>query len=104
MVAFIGGIGSQEILLVLAIALVIFGPKKIPEIARNISKIVIKVRQANRQFQREIFSNLDPEEILRNEQKKSGPGRPEPDEYYAKVLSSEEDETETEPPKADPPG
>ncbi len=33
-----GPIGFQEIVLILALALLIFGPKKIPEIARSLGK------------------------------------------------------------------
>ncbi len=67
MVAFIGGIGGWEIVMILAIALVIFGPKRLPELARGLSKITAQIRQANRDIQREIYSNLDPEEIMKDE-------------------------------------
>ncbi len=65
MVAFIGGFGGQEVLLILGIALVIFGPKRIPSLARSLGKFSAQIRAANRQIQREIYSNIDPEEIQR---------------------------------------
>jgi sec-independent protein translocase protein TatA len=64
MVAFIGGFGGQEMLMILAIALVIFGPKRIPSLARSLGKVSAQIRNANRQIQREIYSNIDPEEIM----------------------------------------
>lgn len=65
MVAFIGGIGGWEILFILALALVIFGPKRLPELARSLGKISAQIRMANRQLQRELYDNLDPEEVMR---------------------------------------
>ena len=61
---FIGGFGGQEVLFILAIALVVFGPKRIPSLARSLGKVSAQIRAANRQIQREIYSNLDPEEIM----------------------------------------
>lgn len=63
--AFIGGVGGPEIFFALAIALVLFGPKRLPEIARKLSKVSGQLRNVNRQIQRELYSNLDPDEILR---------------------------------------
>ena len=41
------GIGSWEILLVLVVALVIFGPGKLPEIARTLGKTVRALKKAS---------------------------------------------------------
>jgi len=79
--AFIGGIGGQEILLILALALVVFGPKRIPSLARSLARITAQVRNANRQFQREIYSNLDADEIMKeNERHRRPAAREEEDE------------------------
>lgn len=40
------GIGAAELLLILIIALLIFGPKKLPEIAKDLGKNIGKWRQA----------------------------------------------------------
>ena len=71
MVAFIGGIGGWELMLVVAAILVIFGPDRLPEIVRKFASLTRKVRTANRDFQREMYRNLDPDEIL-NEQASNG--------------------------------
>lgn len=47
-----GGIGPMEVILVLAIALVVLGPKKLPEAGRAVGKGL-------REF-RESLSGLDP--------------------------------------------
>ena len=41
------GIGSWEILLVLVVALIIFGPGKLPEIARTLGKTVRALKKAS---------------------------------------------------------
>lgn len=64
-VAFIGGLGGNELLLALAVALIVFGPRRLPEIARKLSKVSNQLRNANQQIRRELYSNLDPDEILR---------------------------------------
>ncbi|MCP4548947.1 MAG: twin-arginine translocase TatA/TatE family subunit [bacterium] len=95
MVAFIGGMGGQEILMILAVALVIFGPKRIPAIAKSLSKITLQVRQASRQFQREIYSNLDPEEIVRKATREGEPmGSGEVDDLYRRQENRDQDATE----------
>ncbi len=73
MVAFIGGIGGWELLLVVAAILVIFGPERLPEMARKFASISHKVRTANRDFQREMYRNLDPDEVMKDEPSASSP-------------------------------
>ena len=41
------GIGGWEILLVLVVALIIWGPRRLPEIARTLGKIVRTLRKAS---------------------------------------------------------
>lgn len=52
------GMGPLELLLVAAIALVVFGPERLPELARHIGKAMAEVRRAttelNNEFQRSI--------------------------------------------------
>jgi len=67
-VAFIGGIGGWELLLVVAVILVIFGPERLPEMARKFASISSKVRMANRDFQREMFRNLDSEDVTKEDE------------------------------------
>ena len=39
-------IGGQELILIFVIALIVFGPKRMPEIARFLSKAVREMRRA----------------------------------------------------------
>ena len=47
-----------DILFILLLALVIFGPKKLPEIARQIAKYVIQFRQMSNDFKRQLESEM----------------------------------------------
>ncbi len=48
------GIGTSEIVVVLAVALIAFGPKRLPEIARHISKAMKMFREASNELQRQL--------------------------------------------------
>ena len=63
------GIGGGEILLVLIVALIIWGPGKLPEIARTMGKAVRTLKKAS--F--DLTSNLT-REIEANERPASQPG------------------------------
>ena len=58
--AFVGG---QELLVILVIALILFGPKKLPELARSFGRAVAEFNKAKDEFSRESFKELIEEEI-----------------------------------------
>ena len=66
-----GGIGGPELFLILVVVLLVFGPKKIPEVARGLGKGLREFRKLSTDFQREI--NLSA--ALEEEDKRAG-GRP----------------------------
>jgi sec-independent protein translocase protein TatA len=49
-------IGLPELLLIGVVVLLMFGPEKLPEIARSLGKGMQKVKQAQMQFQNELNS------------------------------------------------
>jgi sec-independent protein translocase protein TatA len=49
-----GGIGAQEILLILLVLLLLFGARKIPEIARGLGKSVSEFKKGLREVDEEI--------------------------------------------------
>ena len=52
-------IGLQEILLILAIALIVVGPKKLPEIGRTIGKSLREFRKASSEVRDHLSLGLD---------------------------------------------
>ena len=48
------GIGPMELILVLIIALMVFGPDKLPEIGAKLGKAMRSMREATQEFSREI--------------------------------------------------
>ena len=48
------GVGLPEITVILIIALVIFGPKKLPELGKQLGKALKSLKKASNEFQSEI--------------------------------------------------
>ena len=54
-----GGIGGIEVFIILVIALVIFGPQKLPEMGRSIGKAIREFKNAGTEIQDEITKAAD---------------------------------------------
>jgi sec-independent protein translocase protein TatA len=52
--AFIGSLGGQEIIVIFLIVLLLFGAKKLPELARGIGKSMGEFKKAREDFEKEI--------------------------------------------------
>jgi sec-independent protein translocase protein TatA len=48
------GIGLPEMLLIMVVALLIFGPKKLPEIGRSLGKAIRGFQDASKEFENEF--------------------------------------------------
>jgi sec-independent protein translocase protein TatB len=64
-------IGFQELIIIFVVALIVFGPKKLPEISRTLAKWVVEIRRgvniAKRQIEEEMKDELKmPEDIIRS--------------------------------------
>jgi len=55
------GIGMQEILIILVVALVVIGPKRLPEVARTLGKGLAEFRKATEDFQDTIRKDFEQE-------------------------------------------
>ena len=55
------GMGMPEILVILAIALIVLGPKKLPEIARSLGRGIAEFKKATQEFK----ENLDVDNELK---------------------------------------
>jgi TatA/E family protein of Tat protein translocase len=56
---FIGPIGWQELLIILALVLIVFGPRKLPEIAEAFGKSINKFKSATRDATEDVKRELD---------------------------------------------
>ncbi len=54
MFGFIGNIGPWELILVLVIALIIFGPGKLPEVARSVGKGINEFKRATNEVKQQV--------------------------------------------------
>jgi sec-independent protein translocase protein TatA len=63
------GLGMQELLIILAIALVVFGPSKLPQIGAGLGKAI-------RDFKKGVSSNEDNEEAEKDVKKPAGKDLP----------------------------
>ena len=48
------GVGLPEVTVILILALLIFGPKKLPELGRQLGKTLKSLKKASNEFQNEI--------------------------------------------------
>ncbi len=55
------GLGTGEILLILVVVLILFGPGKIPEIARGLGKTVQGFRKASSEFSEAVSKEIEQE-------------------------------------------
>lgn len=53
------GIGAQELLVILVVALLVFGPKRLPELARALGRGVAEFRRASNELRRNLNEAAD---------------------------------------------
>jgi len=58
-----GSIGVPELIVILAIALLIFGPKKLPEVGRSIGKALREFRKTSDEIKEKIEEEIQAEEF-----------------------------------------
>ena len=62
----VGNLGISEMVIVFVIALIVFGPRRLPEIGRSLGSAMREFRRSLNQIQREIES-VDPVKPLKDE-------------------------------------
>lgn len=53
------GIGAPELIFILVLALLIFGPKRLPQLSRTLGKGVAEFRRASTELQRAIHTEIE---------------------------------------------
>jgi len=67
----LGGIGAQELILIFLVILLLFGARKIPEIAQGLGKGMREFKKAMKETQDELTGPQTPEKRTEGEAKKS---------------------------------
>ena len=58
-----GTLGGPELFLIFAVALIVFGPRKLPEIGKSLGKMMAEFRRASNEFRSTIENEVEAEKI-----------------------------------------
>jgi sec-independent protein translocase protein TatB len=78
--------GFSETIFLFFLALLIFGPKKLPEIARQVGKVLNELRRASNEFKSQIESEIS--HLEREQQQRALPPSVEPAGAVATLPAS----------------
>ena len=59
----IGSLGGPEIFLILVIALIVFGPRKLPDIGQSLGRMLAEFRKASNDFKRTIEEEVEADKL-----------------------------------------
>jgi Tat protein translocase TatB subunit len=71
-----GTLGGPELFLIFVVALIVFGPRKLPEIGKSLGKMMAEFRRASNEFRSTIENEVEAEKIresMRIEPPKAAP-------------------------------
>ncbi len=76
-----------DTIFIFGLALVIFGPKKLPEIGRQLGKLVLEFRRASNEFKMQIEEELRAAEVADRQQQIAAPPAPPAPEPASEALT-----------------
>ncbi len=102
------GLGIPELIVIFVIALVVFGPKKLPELGKSIGRAMAEFKKASEEFQesvrsemKEVEKSADLEEIKKlgrlenlSTDKETGSGRPADGQMIEQKEATEKEKGE----------
>lgn len=93
-----GNLGGMEVIVILLVALVVLGPKKLPEAARQVGRALTEIKRVSSGFQREMREAIE-DPIVEAEARAKGARvtAPAAPDAGADAGSAEETPTEQEP-------
>ena len=80
------GVGLPEVTVILILALLIFGPKKLPELGKQLGKTLKSLKKASNEFQNEI------DQVMNEEDKEKSPKSTESNQ--TKEISQEKPDSD----------
>jgi sec-independent protein translocase protein TatB len=57
------GIGGQELIIIGLLFLVVFGPSKLPQMARDLGRFLSEARSSMDEFKSELVSDVEEEDV-----------------------------------------
>ena len=58
-----GTLGGPEIILILVLALIVFGPRKLPEVGKSVGRMLAEFRKASNEFRRTVEDEVEAEKL-----------------------------------------
>jgi Tat protein translocase TatB subunit len=71
-----GTLGGPEIFLILVVALIVFGPRRLPEIGKSVGKMLAEFRKASNDFKRTIEDEVEAERLREADTSRAAPAPP----------------------------
>lgn len=88
----IGSIGMPELIIILTLALIIFGPRKLPELGRSLGKSLGEFKRASNELRNTLDEEIRIEE-QRSAQRTAAPAQPAPPDPYTSTPDAVVEET-----------
>ena len=73
-----GSIGGPEMMLIFIVGLVVFGPRKLPELGKSLGKMVADFKRASADFQRTVEEEVHTEQLREHLSLTESPAPPPP--------------------------
>src|SRR5437762_9271959 len=73
-----GTLGGPEVILILVVALIVFGPRRLPEIGKSVGKMLAEFRKASNDFKRTIEDEVEAERLREIDTARAAPAPPIP--------------------------
>ena len=83
-----GSLGGPELILIFIVGLVVFGPRKLPEIGKSLGKMIGEFKRASADFQRTVEDEVETEKLKKEIASAEYPGS-EPTAAAAPLLIRE---------------
>lgn len=90
------GLGMGEIILILVVALVVFGPRKLPELGKSLGQAMSQFRRASEDFKRTWEQEVEVEKIRKTDTTSGGESNYGANESYDPYNSYSDDSNKRE--------